>query len=214
MDGSFVCIAFSYDGSDFMKKIIIGLTGQSGAGKSTVSCLFERDGFYIINADKVSRKVTSTPEVLSLLKENFGDDIILEIGGLNRRALANIVFTNKEKLQLLNSLLFPIITKEIEKMIDETDKEFVLLDAPQLFESGADKICDKIISVIAPRDMLIERAVERDDISYEEAENRLKSQYSQKFFIDNSNYIIENKTTISDLIDNTLVKIKEIRSSI
>lgn len=197
-----------------MKKIIIGLTGQSGAGKSTVSCLFERDGFYIINADKVSRKVTSTPEVLSLLKENFGDDIILEIGGLNRRALANIVFTNKEKLQLLNSLLFPIITKEIEKMIDETDKEFVLLDAPQLFESGADKICDKIISVIAPRDMLIERAVERDDISYEEAENRLKSQYSQKFFIDNSNYIIENKTTISDLIDNTLVKIKEIRSSI
>lgn len=197
-----------------MKKIIIGLTGQSGAGKSTVSCLFERDGFYIINADKVSRNVTSTPEVLSLLKENFGDNIILETGGLNRRALASIVFTNKEKLQLLNSLLFPIITKEIEKMIDETDKEFVLLDAPQLFESGADKICDKIISVIAPRDMLIERAVERDDISYEEAENRLKSQYSQKFFIDNSNYIIENKTTISDLIDNTLVKIKEIRSSI
>lgn len=196
-----------------MKKIIIGLTGQSGAGKSTVSCLFERDGFYIINADKVSRKVTSTPEVLSLLKENFGDSIILETGGLNRRALANIVFTNKEKLQLLNSLLFPIITKEIEKMIDETDKEFVLLDAPQLFESGADKICDKIISVIAPRDMLIERAVERDDISYEEAENRLKSQYSQQFFIDNSHYIIENKTTISDLIDNTLVKIKEIRSS-
>ena len=196
-----------------MKKIIIGLTGQSGAGKSTVSCLFERDGFYIINADKVSCKVTSTPEVLSLLKENFGDSIILETGGLNRRALANIVFTNKEKLQLLNSLLFPIITKEIEKMIDETDKEFVLLDAPQLFESGADKICDKIISVIAPRDMLIERAVERDDISYEEAENRLKSQYSQQFFIDNSNYIIENKTTIGDLIDNTLVKIKEIRSS-
>ena len=196
-----------------MKKIIIGLTGQSGAGKSTVSCLFERDGFYIINADKVSRKVTSTPEVLSLLKENFGDSIILETGGLNRRALANIVFTNKEKLELLNSLLFPIITKEIEKMIDETDKEFVLLDVPQLFESGADKICDKIISVIAPRDMLIERAVERDDISYEEAENRLKSQYSQQFFIDNSNYIIENKTTISDLIDNTLVKIKEIRSS-
>lgn len=196
-----------------MRKIIIGLTGQSGAGKSTVSCLFERDGFYIINADKVSRKVTSTPEVLSLLKENFGDSIILETGGLNRRALANIVFTNKEKLQLLNSLLFPIITKEIEKMIDEADKEFVLLDAPQLFESGADKICDKIISVIAPRDMLIERAVERDNISYEEAENRLKSQYSQQFFIDNSNYIIENKTTISDLIDNTLVKIKEIRSS-
>ena len=197
-----------------MKKIIIGLTGQSGAGKSTVSCLFERDGFYIINADRVSHKVTSTPEVLSLLKENFGDGIISETGGLNRRALANIVFTNKEKLQLLNSLLFPIITKEIEKMIDETDKEFVLLDAPQLFESGADKKCDKIISVIAPRDILIERAVERDDISHEEAENRLKSQYTQKFFIDNSNYIIENKTTISDLIDNTLVKIKEIRSSI
>ena len=197
-----------------MKKVIIGLTGQSGAGKSTVSHLFERDGFFVINADRVSRKITSTPKTLHLLKENFGESVILESGGLNRRALANIVFTNKEKLQLLNSLLFPIITKEIEKMIDETDKEFVLLDAPQLFESGADKICDKIISVIAPRDILIERAVERDDISHEEAENRLKSQYTQKFFIDNSNYIIENKTTISDLIDNTLVKIKEIRSSI
>lgn len=197
-----------------MKKVIIGLTGQSGAGKSTVSHLFEHDGFFVINADRVSRKVTSTPEVLSLLKENFGEGIILETGGLNRRALANIVFTNKEKLQLLNSLLFPIITKEIEKMINETDSRLILLDAPQLFESGADKICDKIVSVIAPRDMLIERAVERDDISYEEAENRLNSQYPQQFFIDNSNYIIENKTTISDLIDNTLMKIQEIRSSI
>ena len=130
-----------------MDKVIIGLTGQSGAGKSTVSHLFERDGFFIINADKVSREVTARPDVLKMLENNFGESIILDDGTLNRRKLAGIVFSDKEKLQLLNSVMFPIVTKEIANKIEETDCRYFLLDAPQLFESGANKLCNKIVSV-------------------------------------------------------------------
>ena len=197
-----------------MDKVIIGLTGQSGAGKSTVSHLFERDGFFVINADRVSREVTARPDVLKILENNFGKSIILDDGTLNRRKLAGIIFSNKEKLQLLNSIMFPIVTKEIENKIKETDYIYFLLDAPQLFESGANKMCDKIVSVIAPREILIERAMERDEISYEEAKNRLDSQYPEQFFIDNSDFVINNSTTICDLIDATQTTIKEIRPSL
>ena len=197
-----------------MNKVIIGLTGQSGAGKSTVSHLFERDGFFVINADRISRQITSIPETVELLKNNFGKEIVATDGTLNRRVLANIVFSNKKKLQLLNSLLFPIVTKRIKDIIAETDNQYIVLDAPQLFESGADKMCNKIVSVIAPRELLIERAMERDELSYEEAENRLNSQYPEQFFIDNSDFIINNATTICDLIDIAQTTIKEIRSSL
>ena len=197
-----------------MDKVIIGLTGQSGAGKSTVSHLFERDGFFVINADRVSREVTTRTDVLKILENNFGKSIILDDGTLNRRKLAGIVFSDKEKLQLLNSIMFPIVTKEIENKIKETDCVYFLLDAPQLFESGANKMCDRIVSVIAPKEMLIERAMERDEISYEEAEKRLNSQYPEQFFIDNSDFVINNSTTICDLIDVVQTTIKEIRSSL
>ena len=192
-----------------MDKLIIGLTGQSGAGKSTASFVFENEGFYVINADRVSRMVTMRKDVLDTLKKTFGN-VLLESGMLDRRALAKIVFSDKEKLQLLNSILFPIITSEIQNIIDEIDCKYILLDAPQLFESGADKQCHKIVSVIAPKEKLIERAMERDGISHEDAEKRLNSQFPEDFFKEKSDYIITNDTTIDNLIKQTKQIVKEI----
>jgi dephospho-CoA kinase len=176
--------------NQFQNKTIIGLTGQSGAGKSNVSRVFKKHGFFVIDADTVARGVTAKPETIKMLAENFGKEI-LNGDELNRKALASIVFSDKRQLERLNELLFPIICKEIVEMIEACRKPYVLLDAPQLFESGLNKICDKIIAAISPREILIWRITSRDKISQEDAEKRLNSQLSQEFFVENADYVID-----------------------
>jgi dephospho-CoA kinase len=173
----------------FKNKTIIGLTGQSGAGKSNVSRVFKKHGFFVIDADIVARKITSNPETITLLAENFGNRI-LNGEELNRKALASIVFSDKSQLERLDEILFPIICKDIIKLIEGCGKPYVLLDAPQLFESGLNQICDKIIAAISPREILIWRITSRDKISREDAEKRLNSQLSQKFFAEHADYVI------------------------
>jgi dephospho-CoA kinase len=176
--------------NNLKNKTIIGLTGQSGAGKSNVSRIFKYRGFFVIDADQVAREITSKPETIQILVENFGPDI-LHGSELNRKALASIVFTDRRQLNRLNELLFPIICKDIIKLIEGCRQTYVLLDAPQLFESGLNKICDKIIAAISPRDILIWRITSRDKISKEDAEKRLNSQLPQEFFVENADYVID-----------------------
>lgn len=176
--------------TQFPNKTIVGLTGQSGAGKSNVARVFKRRGFFVVDADVVARVVTSRPEVIQMLAENFGKEILNE-NELNRKALAAIVFSDKKQLERLDELLFPIICKDIIDLIEGCRKPYVLLDAPQLFESELNEICDKIIAAISPREILIWRIMSRDKISKEDADKRLNSQLSQKFFIENADYVID-----------------------
>ena len=186
--------------SQFIHKTIIGLTGQSGAGKSNVSRVFKRHGFFVIDADVVARGVTSRREIIQMLAENFGTQI-LDGENLNRKSLASIVFFDKSQLNKLNSLLFPIICQEILALIDGCKKQYILLDAPQLFESGINGICDKIIAAISPREILIWRITSRDKISREDAEKRLNSQFSQEFFVERADYVIDTYSEIESAED-------------
>lgn len=194
-----------------MKKIIIGLTGQSGAGKTIISSMFEQEGFNILNADEISRDIINTNDVLNKLAITFGQNII-EDGILNRKNLANIVFSNKEKLMLLNSIMFPLVKEKINLEINKSSNQFILLDAPQLFEAEANKMCDYIVSVIAPKEKLIERIMQRDNINEQEASNRLSSQYNQDFFITHSDFIINNNCTIGELYHKVKNIIKTIKT--
>ena len=146
------------------KVFIYGLTGMSGAGKSTVCKVFADKGLNIIDCDKVSREVTKKDsKCLKKLSEVFSKDIITQSGELNRRLLGGIVFSNKEKLQLLNDTIYPYITYNILKKL-ENEKGIVILDAPTLFESGIDFICDGVISVICNREASLNRITLRDNI--------------------------------------------------
>ena len=122
----------------FENVMIVGLTGQSGAGKTTVCRVFEQNGFTIINADLVARKVTvKGSPCLKELCEFFGQHILFEDGSLNRRLLGDIVFADKKKLELLNSVTYPYITSEILETIRRCSNKghkLILLDAPTLFE--------------------------------------------------------------------------------
>ncbi|MCI7232498.1 MAG: dephospho-CoA kinase [Oscillospiraceae bacterium] len=178
---------------------VIGLTGQSGAGKTTVSRVFSQNGFAVIDADIISREVTEKGQpCLTELSEAFGSDIINSDGTLNRKRLGSIVFSDREKLRQLNGIIYPYIIYRIISRIDELSekgRELILLDAPTLFEANADDLCDLIISVTADESIRMSRIIARDNITPEAAKKRFESQYSEHFFVNHSDFVIINNKT-------------------
>lgn len=176
----------------------IGLTGQSGSGKSTVSRIFAEKGFYVIDADKVSREVVERGQpALDEIANVFGEGYLEADGSLARRKLGSLVFGSREKLNNLESIIYPHIIRKINE--HARGHENVLVDAPTLFEAGCDKDCDIIIGVTADEDIRLARITERDGISAEEGRKRFSSQHDADFFRQRCDYIIENNGTAEEL---------------
>lgn len=187
-----------------MKKCrILGLTGQSGAGKSTVAEFLEQNGFYVISADLLVKKIyNSGSPCLKTIAAVFGEDIISDNGTPDRKLLAKRAFSSKENTALLSSIVHPFVTAELFTQIKkaaESGATTVVYDAPQLFESNADVICDEIISVTAEKSVRLERICKRDNISKGNALMRMNAQLDEEFFRENSDYIIENNSDLSSL---------------
>lgn len=184
---------------------VIGLTGQSGAGKTTVCQVFRENGFAIINADKIAREIMyKDSPCLKELTECFGNDILTDEGELNRKKLAGIVFKDNEKLAQLNAISYPYITQEILEKIKyyaSMEEKFVLLDAPTLFESRADDFCDLIISITATEKVRAARIAQRDGLTQEQIKDRFSSQHTERFFVNHSDFIIKNNKSIDNLVE-------------
>ncbi|MGN1114886.1 MAG: dephospho-CoA kinase [Oscillospiraceae bacterium] len=175
--------------------LIIGLTGQSGAGKTTVSKFFVENGFAAVDCDVIAKNVTKKgSDCCKALQGYFPSCFSSELD-LDRQALAEIVFSDKNKLELLNNTIFPFIIENIKTEIEilaAKGEKYIMLDAPTLFESGLDKLCDCIVSCVAERDIRMSRIAQRDKISRELIEKRFDSQKSEMFFKNHSDYTIEN----------------------
>jgi dephospho-CoA kinase len=172
------------------------------------------NGYYVIDADGVARLVMSkgTP-CLNEVVATFGSEILEEDGNLNRKALADIVFTSKPQLEKLNAITYPHIVSRIQSMVENTiavSSNKILIDAPTLFESGCDKLCTCIVSVLAPKPLRLDRIVARDGITVQQAEHRIASQLSEDYFRKHSNYTIQNDTSKEILIRKTLEVIEKI----
>jgi len=186
---------------------IIGLTGGSGAGKGEVCKAFLRLGIESIDTDKISREITRKGECLIELVENFSGDILKDDGELDRKKLAYIAFSSKENHANLNKITHKYILKECNRIMLEmqsSGSKAVIIDAPMLFESGFDKNCDIIISVIADLEKRVGRIKKRDGITDEQAENRIKNQKCDGFFIENSDYAIYNNFDLNDVYTQVL----------
>ncbi|MFR7818918.1 dephospho-CoA kinase [Candidatus Pseudoruminococcus sp.] len=198
-----------------MKKIVIGLTGQTGAGKSTVSDAMKKCGCGIIDADKIAREVVEPKtDCLKMLTNAFGCDIINKDGSLNRKKLAEKAFSSKENTKLLNEITHPHIVELTKQRIAEyfaNGCEIVVFDAPQLFESGSDKLCDIIVSVIASQECRLQRIISRDSISREQALSRMKVQLSEEYFREHSDYILNGEQSINDLISDAEAFVKIVK---
>lgn len=194
--------------------LIIGLTGQTGAGKSTVSEILEKYGCYHIDADKVAHDILeNNKEVQEKLKERFGEDIIDKDGKIDRKILATRAFADKDSTLALNAITHPAVNNEIQNIIlkqKEYGTKAVIIDAIALFESGEAKICDYTVAVIAPRDVRLERIIARDKISVSRANERINAQKDESFFTLNADYIINNcePYNIYDETENLAYKLK------
>lgn len=182
---------------------VVGLTGQSGSGKTTVSNCFVKNGFSVINADNIARQITTKGNpCLKNIFDVFPECIDCETGELNRKKLACIVFNDKDLLKLLNSIMYPYITTKILNQIRKlsaSGKKLILLDAPTLFESHTDDFCNFIVSVIADKNVRFDRISKRDNISSDEIESRFSSQYDDDFYISRSDIVIKNDSTLDEL---------------
>lgn len=184
--------------------LTIGLTGQSGAGKGEFSRIFKRrDGVYHLDTDITAREVVEKGEpCLKELCDYFGDEILLSDGGLDRKKLASIAFTDEEKHKKLNEITHFYITERIKKWLSDVKKEGALvaiIDAPLLFESGADALCDITIGVTAPYATRLRRIMKRDGIDKKNAKIRLDSQPNDEFFEQRCSYTLANNGTLSAL---------------
>ncbi|MCH5196701.1 MAG: dephospho-CoA kinase [Oscillospiraceae bacterium] len=172
---------------------ITGLTGISGAGKSTVAKIFAERGFTVIDCDMLARKTAQDTRFLSELSQRFEKDLFNSDGTLDREKTAQVVFSDKEKNAKYLGVIFPYITYEIMQFIHCVQGE-ILLDAPTLFEAKIDMLCDNVISVIADEEVCIKRISFRDSISETQARARLFAQHSENFFRNNSDFVIENNS--------------------
>lgn len=184
-----------------MKNRVIGLTGQTGAGKSTVAGMLESLGCRIINADAVAREATAKgSECLKRLAEYFGNDIIDSNGNCVRKLLAQRAFSSRENTEILNSITHPMIIGRISEYIEMCgEDENVVIDAPQLFESGCDKLCDKVIAVTAPKDVRLQRIIMRDDISEQYALLRINAQHDEEYYTSRADFVIDGSMSIDDV---------------
>lgn len=174
--------------------MLVGITGGIGSGKTTVAKLFAKfENVVIYFADKEAKQLMNTS---SIIKEkiiaNFSSEAYIN-DELNRKFLSNIVFNNKEKLHLLNSIVHPEVFKHLQDFREENaNKDYILYENAILFENGSDKLCDKIITVTAPVDVRIQRVVERDKVTKEEVMSRINNQWTDMKKILQSNYVIHN----------------------
>ncbi len=176
--------------------LTIGLTGKTGAGKSTVCEYLKEKGCLIIDGDIIARDILlpGKPAVKELA-EAFGEDIILPDGNIDRKAVAKRAFSSPENTDLLNRITHPHITKEFIRYINKAEKEgykAAVIDAAALLESDCKSLCGKIAVVTAPEEIRLSRILKRDSISKEDALTRIRAQKDDDYYFSQADIIIKN----------------------
>lgn len=170
----------------------IGITGGIGSGKSTVAKVFEVLGIPVYYADDAAKRLMHEDEDLKeKIKLQFGDEVYTN-GQLNRKRLAEIVFTSPEKLALLNALVHPATLQDAENWMQKQNTPYAIKEAALIFESGAHEQLDYVIGVTAPAPLRIQRTMHRDSITREEVIARMDKQMDETIKMKLCDFVINN----------------------
>ncbi|MBR2893690.1 MAG: dephospho-CoA kinase [Clostridia bacterium] len=176
--------------------LTIGLTGKTGAGKSTAALYLKEKGCHIIDGDVIARQITEKGSpVLLQLQQAFGEDILDEKGELIRKRLAERAFSSRQGTALLNSITHPEIKRRCQKEIalaKSMDCKAAVIDAAALLEGDCKELCEKIVVVTAPEDIRLERILARDAITRQQAATRIKAQRDDEYYFSQADIIIRN----------------------
>lgn len=171
---------------------VLGLTGGIATGKSTAAAIFNSHGVPIIDGDIIAREVvTRKSEGLLALVDVFGEVILQKDGTLDRKVLGQIVFNSAEQRKKMNQLLDPFIRTAITEQIEQLKAEYplVVADIPLLYEGHYDQLMDAVAVIYLPGNSQIQRLIQRNHLSFEEAKKRVSSQLS-----------IEEKKALADVV--------------
>lgn len=193
--------------------LVLGLTGNIGCGKSTVSSRFKEFGIDVIDADLLTREIYKHSDVIEELRKVFPDAIRI-VGNqmiVDRKTLGKLVFDDSKKLKQLNSITHKKINELIDDRIETSCSDIVVVDAALLFETGMQGKFDKVITVYCDERVQLERVIQRDNLSCEDAKKRIDSQLSQNVKVSKSDFSIDNSGGIDELnksIENLMEQIK------
>ncbi len=171
---------------------IIGLTGGIGSGKSSVAQLFISKGIPVYIADVEAKKLMDSKKIIEKIRKVFGKEIFDE-EKINRPKLAAIVFNDPDKLAQLNAIVHPAVHEHFIKWVSKhQDFPFIIKEVAILFETGGEKYCDKVITVVAPTSLRLERVMKRDNTKEEAVIARMNNQWTDEQRILKSDFVIEN----------------------
>jgi len=172
---------------------IIGLTGGIGSGKSSVLEIFKKIGISTYNADESAKKIiNSDKKIIYSIKQLFGEDIYDE-NELNSKLVSKIVFNDKEKLKSLNSIIHPAVAIDFDNFcFKHRNETYIVKEAAIIFETKTENLFNKIIYVKAPKEVRIDRVMQRDNLSRDDVLNRIQNQISETSIIDKCDFIIDN----------------------
>lgn len=170
----------------------VGLTGGIGSGKTTVAQIFEVLSIPVYYADTAARALMNQePELKKKIIASFGSDAYTN-GELNRSYLGSVVFRDREKLNLLNSIVHPVTIRESENWMNSQKTPYAIKEAALIFEAGLEKHLDYVIGVTAPESLRIQRVVERDHVPREKVLERMRNQMDEKEKISRCDFVIQN----------------------
>ena len=173
---------------------IIGLTGGIGTGKTTVATYFASKGVPVYIADEAAKKIMNTKEVIQEVQALFTENVILENGQLNREFIRELVFTNKDKLAQLNSIIHPKVKRNFDDWLSQhQDAPFVIKEVAILFETNGQEYCDVTILITAPLETRIQRVLERDKSTKDIILQIIQNQLPEEQKIRLATYVIENE---------------------
>ena len=180
--------------------LIIGLTGGIGSGKSVASDKFKSLGIDVVAADVASRTVVEPGKpALKEIQDHFGSGIITAEGKLDRNKLREIIASDPEKREWLESVLHPRIGEQIKKEISESTSAYTLFVAPLLFETNSQEMCSRVVVVDVPKDVQIQRTAKRDKVSSNQVEQMVAAQMKREKRLEKADDVLLNNGTIEDL---------------